>query len=315
MIDNLATTLPLSLLVDQRHQQPNPFRTQSVKAGLWVGPFRGVKRGQGTDFDELRDYVAGDELRHIDWKTSARRGHLSTRLYREEKEHIITFVADFSRPMFTGSKELLSVTIGRLTAALMWHAIDSGSRTSVMTFNETEVKFSQPATGHTSALAACGLLASTFEKTRRIASDNHHSPKDSLHTIPLVLALKKLSSLGRRVGTVVLLSNFSQSSPEITLELKKLAKGRPIIAIQVEDPMCHDGLPAGMYRYLSEKKGKSTSRVAKIGNQEKQNLLTILRQQQRQIHEVFEDAHVSLIDGRESLLAIKSRLHHEGYLT
>lgn len=305
------------MLVGARHQQPKQFRIPSLKAGLWVGPFQGVKRGQGTDFDDLRDYVAGDELRHIDWKTSARRGHLSTRLYREEKEHIVTYVADFTGPLFTGSTELLSVTIGRLTAELMWHATDAGSRLSVMTLSDAEIKFTQPAAGHSSAIAACGLLASSFESARHAALDapsQLNLTKANSTPSSLAHALETILSLGRRVGTVILISNFTQSNSDFASQLKELGKARPLIAIHVDDPLCVDGLPPGRYHYLSLNNGKYQSRIAELRGQDRQKLVTLLRQQQQQVYALFKEAQVSLIDGRQSLSVIKATLNQQGYL-
>lgn len=323
MSNDLATTLPLSLLVNQRHQHPEQYRPIPIKAGLWVGPFQGAKRGQGTDFDDLRDYVAGDELRHIDWKTSARRGNLSTRLYREEKEHVVTFVTDFSSPMFTGSEELLSVTTGRLTAALMWHAIDAGSRLSLVALSDTNLESTRPATGHSSAIAACSLMASTFKNARTIALENERSSpnnnikqriKHSTEQKSLTHALEELLALGRRVGSVILVSNFTNTSDSFLIRLKELAKARPLIAIHVEDPLCFDGLPSGRYRYQSTHKGRINLRIAQLRSQDRQKLMDILQKQQQQVHDVFEEAKVSLIDGTQSLSVIKTTLHQQGYL-
>lgn len=314
MTEDTATTLPLSLLVGERHQQSDTFRSTSLKAGLWVGPFQGVKRGQGTDFDDMRDYVAGDELRHIDWKTSARRGNLSTRLYREEKEHTVTFVTDFSPSLFTGSTELLSVAIGRLTAALMWHAIDAGSRLSVMALSDAGISSTQPAAGHNSAIAACGLLASTFESARHTALNEQAPDNQQVAPGSMTQALKALLSQGRRVGTVIVISNFTYSNSAFASQLKEFAKARPLIAIHVDDPVCVDGLPSGRYRYSSVHNGKSHSRVAELRGQDRQKLQALLRQQQQQVQDLFEKAQVSLIDGRHNLSVIKSTLHHEGYL-
>lgn len=316
MTDDLATTLPLSVLVNERYQYVDSSNVSSRGTGLWVGPFRGVKRGQGTDFDDLRNYSAGDEMRHVDWKVSARRGSLYTRLYREEKERVITFVADFRSTMFTGSSELLSVTTGRLLAALLWHAIDEGSRASIMIVSDNGIQSTRPASGHKSAIAACGLLASTFESARASSSNRQSdSTKMSSHS-SIASALDELLALGRRVGTVVLASNFVEGTPNefLAQSLKNLSQARPVVAIHMEDPLCFDGLPSGRYRYVTHSSGQSAPRVTQLRARDQQRLTKQLALQHRQLCNLFEDAKVSLIDGRIGLANIKTELSHQGFL-
>jgi len=205
VIEDLSTTLPLSVLVNQRHQKPDSSRPPASGNGLWAGPFRGVRRGQGTDFDDLRHYTAGDEVRHVDWKVSARRNALHTRLYREEKEHLSTFVCDLRSAMFTGSKTLTSVTTGHLIASLIWHAIDSGGRVSLMLITDSDIKSTRSASGHKSAIAACGLLASTFAKVRRDCLSSSYANQSELNELndnQLSRTIDELLSLGRRAGTL-----------------------------------------------------------------------------------------------------------------
>ena len=307
--EDISTTLPISVLLAERHQHPDPSRAPPRATGLWVGPFRGTRRGHGTDFDDLRDYVAGDEVRHIDWKVSARRGNLHTRLYREEKEHVMTFLADFRGPMFTGSKTLLSVTTGRLLAGLIWHAIDASSRVSVMVVTDEDIHSTRPASGHKSAIAACGLLASRFA-VARTRSTSSTSP-DMLNT-----ALQELLALGRQVGTVVVASNFADSAREnLITPLNMLSQTRPVVAIHMEDPLCYDGLPSGRYRYQSDSRGKSSPRVTQLRKSDKDKLLKYLATQRATLIEHFRTAKVPLLDGRIGLSQVKAILHHQGLLS
>ena len=333
--EDLSTTLPLSVLVSERHQHPDPSRASPRATGLWVGPFRGTRRGQGTDFDDLRDYVAGDEVRHIDWKVSARRGNLHTRLYREEKEHVMTFLADFRGPMFTGSKTLLSVTTGRLLAGLIWHAIDASSRVSLMVVTDEGIQSTRPASGHKSAIAACGLLASCFAVARTSSMSSTKSPAQSATksstkspaqsatnsatqsaTNMLNTALQELLALGRQVGTVVVASNFVDSGHDnFFATLNTLSQARPVVAIHMEDPLCYEGLPSGRYRYQSDSRGKPSPRVTQLRGSDRDKLLDYLATQRATLIEHFRTAKVSLVDGRISLSQVKAILHHQGLLS
>ncbi len=181
MIDPTIAVSVQSLL-DERHTARENMRHQPAGSGQWTGNFRGAQRGHGTDFDDLRHYSAGDELRHIDWKASARTNTLHTRLYREEREHRVTLLTDLRRSMFTGTRALRSATACHLTARLLWQAIESGSRVCVIGIADTGLAVSENGGGHRTAIDACALLARRFEATRQQTDTTDGPPKGTEHS-------------------------------------------------------------------------------------------------------------------------------------
>ena len=93
-------------------------RWHVASAGLpWQRGLTGIpgllttrRRGQGLEFDDLRQYLEGDDIRHIDWQVTARSGKPHVRLFREERERTVTVVLDLSPSMFTGTRRLRAVT-------------------------------------------------------------------------------------------------------------------------------------------------------------------------------------------------------------
>ena len=162
-----AVSVSVQSLLDERHTARESTLHQPAGSGQWTGNFRGARRGHGTDFDDLRHYSAGDELRHIDWKASARTNTLHTRLYREEREHRVTLLTDLRRSMFTGTRALRSATACHLTARLLWQAIESGSRVCVIGIADAGLAVSENGGGHRAAIDACALLARRFEAARQ----------------------------------------------------------------------------------------------------------------------------------------------------
>ena len=162
-----AVTIGIQSLLDERHALNTSTLHQPAGSGLWTGNFRGARRGHGTDFDDLRHYSQGDEMRYIDWNASARTNTLHTRLYREEREHRVTLIADLRSTMFTGTKELRSVKASLLTARLLWQAMDGGSRTSVIIIRDGGISASEYGNGHRAAINACGLLARCFQSAQQ----------------------------------------------------------------------------------------------------------------------------------------------------
>lgn len=175
MEDDPRVTLTVQSLLDERHTLITRTLSQPTGSGEWVGCFSSTRRGHGTDFDDLRHYTAGDDLRHIDWKASARTHTLHTRLYREEKEYRVTIVADIRRSMFCGSSQLRAVHACRLAARMLWQSVDNGSRACVIALTDEGVYATEHAAGHKAAIEGCGLLARQFLNVQQTQVTNKNA--------------------------------------------------------------------------------------------------------------------------------------------
>ena len=89
------------------------------------------------EFAEARPYQPGDNVRHIDWRVTARTMRTHTKLYREERERPVMLVLDQCRQMFFGSrKRLKSVQAARMAALMGWRALLRGDRVGAILFSE-----------------------------------------------------------------------------------------------------------------------------------------------------------------------------------
>lgn len=113
------------------------YRNQSVRwlppaKSLWThlnGVHQSVHKGRGMDFSEVRLYQAGDDIRSIDWRVTARTGKTHTKLYTEEKEQSRILFIDLTPSMYFGSQLLLkSVQAMHLASLLAWLAVNQGDR-------------------------------------------------------------------------------------------------------------------------------------------------------------------------------------------
>ena len=86
-----------------RHIDPSKKKLKKIEA-LFAGYFKSLQAGTGFDFNEIRDYKMGDDLRHISWKATAKTGELHTKEYFAEKEIRAYFLVDVSPSMFCGNK-------------------------------------------------------------------------------------------------------------------------------------------------------------------------------------------------------------------
>ncbi|MEC9460919.1 MAG: DUF58 domain-containing protein, partial [SAR324 cluster bacterium] len=106
-------------------------------AGTLGGPYLTKLKGRGMEFAEARPYQPGDDVRHIDWRVTARTGRTHTKLFREERERPVMLVLDQAQPMFFGSRERLkSVQAARIAALLGWRALLRGDRVGGVLFSE-----------------------------------------------------------------------------------------------------------------------------------------------------------------------------------
>lgn len=106
----------------QRHQRLQPPKSQT-------GAILSKHKGRGMEFDEVRHYQAGDDVRSIDWRVTARTGTPHTKLYREERERPVMVIVDLGPSLQFGTQLLVkSVQACHLAAALGWLAISRNDR-------------------------------------------------------------------------------------------------------------------------------------------------------------------------------------------
>lgn len=173
MSDHNAIAVSVEQLLELRHIPTPNARTLPESNGAWIGMFKSRKRGHGTDYDDLRPYCAGDDIRHIDWRASARTGDLHTRLYREEKEHRLSIVCDLRQCMFTGSQQLRATRAVILCARLLWHACKGGTRVYLRILTQTGVCSIAPGSGHSLAIRGCATLSHEYNKALQTISTQH----------------------------------------------------------------------------------------------------------------------------------------------
>ena len=112
----------LAELIDMRHRvrEIQLFSRPGQRSPL-VGLHHSKLRGRGVDFDQVRVYQAGDDVRNIDWRVTARLGRPHTRLYGEEQDQAHWLLLDLSPAMYFGSRCQLKARLGcELAAALLW---------------------------------------------------------------------------------------------------------------------------------------------------------------------------------------------------
>ncbi|OOG47749.1 DUF58 domain-containing protein [Rhodanobacter sp. C01] len=115
--------------------------------------------GRGMDYAESRVYMAGDDVRRLDWRLTARSGRLHTKLFQEDREGSLLILLDTHASMRFGTQvRFKSVQAARAAACAAWYAARAGERVGVMAFGHAE-QLLRPQAGSHGALAVCGALA------------------------------------------------------------------------------------------------------------------------------------------------------------
>jgi uncharacterized protein (DUF58 family) len=187
-------------------------------------------RGRGLNFEELRGYLPGDDVRSIDWKVTARTGKPHVRVFTEERDRPVMMVVDQRTAMFFGTcLNMKSVTAAELAAAGAWRVVDAGDRVGAVVFDDGEVRDVRP---HRSRRAVLEILHLLVEKNLALSSDPGVEADPSM----LNRALEGVSRIATHDFLIVIISDFDGVDGETTRMVRGLAEHNDVLAIPVYDP-------------------------------------------------------------------------------
>lgn len=186
----------------------------------FAGDYHSSFKGRGLDFDDFREYHAGDEIRFIDWNATARTGSPQLRTFKEERELNVYLVIDVSGSTLYGSgeksKRLLATEIA---ATLIFAAINNNDEVGLILFADTPIKYIPPGKGRTHALR---MIREVLAAKAPLAPAN------------LSEACHMLNRVSPKKALVFLISDFQDMSLERSLATT--AYRHDLIALRTEDP-------------------------------------------------------------------------------
>lgn len=203
------------------------YAVQSILSGR----HRSKLRGRGLDFEEVRKYVKGDDIRNIDWKVTARVGSAHTKVFTEEKERPVLFVVDQSSRMFFGSiKYMKSVVAAQLAAVGCWRVLEVGDRVGGLVFNDSKIEFISPKRNRHSIQRYLSLVARQNQALSKIGN----SDKKLDH--PLNQALKQAAQVVKHDFLIVVVSDFNLGDNQTMKSLIRMKKNNDVILARISDP-------------------------------------------------------------------------------
>ena len=216
-----------------------PGRSQQQMLGNAPSPFK----GRGIDFEEVRAYQFGDDIRTIDWRVTARRLKPHTKVFREERERPVMIALDQSHTMFFGSRlNFKSVTAAEVAALIAWATLHHGDRIGGVIFNEHEWQEVRP---RRSRKALMHWLNQTEQMNRKLHLATIVSQDIGAG---LTKALRHLRRVAHPGTQIFLVSDFARVSDEAEQHLAHLARHNELLAIKVNDPLEKELPSPGYYR-------------------------------------------------------------------
>ncbi len=196
------------------------IRTKKLVNDLFSGEYHSTFKGQGMEFEEVRQYEPGDEIRLIDWNVTARTGYPHIKKFKEERELSVIILFDASSSSQFGTKERFkNETAAELCALLAFSAIKNNDKVGLIIFTDRIEKFVPPRKGRGHVL-------------RLIREIIYYKPEGK--GTDLSLALEYFSRVIKRKSVVFMVSDFL--CDDFIKPLQIANKKHDIIAIKITDP-------------------------------------------------------------------------------
>jgi len=205
-----------------------------------AGPNKTNFRGRGIDFEEVRAYQPGDDIRTIDWRVTARTGSAHTKLFREERERPVLIAIDQRNSLFFGSRHCFkSVLAAHLASLIAWSALDNGDRVGALVFNDRGHREIRPRRSRKTVLAILSEIVAYGQQLPLQESATGESFTDML---------SQLRRVARPGSSIYLISDFHGAGETRAREhLYQLAKHAEITALACRDPLEQQLPRAGTY--------------------------------------------------------------------
>ena len=213
--------------------------TKRMVNDVFSGEYHSVFKGQGMEFDEVREYQPGDDVRSIDWNVTARMGAPYIKRFVEERELIVMFLLDVSASGLFGTRSKTKIdTAAEICALLAFSAIQNNDKVGAIVFSEDVEEYIPPDKGRRHVLHVVRNVL--FHKPKGTGTD-------------IAGALEYLLRVIKRRAIVFVLSDFV--SPDFSAPLAVAANKFDVVAIRIGDDRERDPGAAGLVRLWDQERG------------------------------------------------------------
>ena len=226
-------------LIRLRHHARDMVHFPKINARqMLAGSRRSSFRGRGMDYDEVRLYQPGDDVRAIDWRVTARTSEPYTKIFREEKERPVEVVTDLRNTMFFGSNRMKSVVACEIAALLAWAGLNSNDRVGGWVASPNHQQQVKARRSHHAVLQYIQALSD--------ASERLIEPTTNTYSFAQLLEETRRTTLpGTSVFIISDFQDFTEGSHKALFELRRHSD---VTFIQVYDPLEKELPPPGEYK-------------------------------------------------------------------
>ena len=218
----------------------NKSKIHAKQGGAYLSSFK----GRGMEFDESRIYQAGDDIRNMDWRVTARTGTAHTKVFREERERPVLLWLDLNDTMmFATRKKFKSVIATEIATLIAWSAANNNDRIGGLIFSSDQHVEIKPRRGKSAVLDFIG-------RTTKHQAWENKPLKSSRNMASAVSRLRKVTHPG---SLIFMISDFRDMDEKAYSHLANTARHNDIILIKITDPIEMDLPVSGSYKFTDGK--------------------------------------------------------------
>jgi len=277
-------------LVSFKDRKLDLIRTpnQTVKSTI-PGNYHSPFRGRGLEFDSVREYVPGDDIRNIDWRVTARTGSPHLKLFKDERERHTIICVDMNSTMRFGTRNTFkSVQAARIAALLGWRGLAQHDRVSACLFGDVPNGIQLFAPKRTRK-SFCTMLKMLTE------------PFADRHSISLPKAFEEVKKASHTGSLIYLISDFMDANLPNEASLNQKCD---IVFIAVNDPADRSIYPLGTIGFCAYDREKVTVDTDSLAGREAYNILW--KENRKKLYETTSKFKIPLIE-----LTTESNIHRD----
>ncbi|HCP56116.1 MAG: DUF58 domain-containing protein [Pseudomonadaceae bacterium] len=232
----------LAELIEMRHRvrEVQLFSTAARRSPL-IGLHHSKLRGRGVDFDQVRVYQAGDDVRTIDWRVTARTQEPHTKMFHEERERPIYIMVEQSQRLFFSTGLMFKSVLAAQAASLIgWAALGHNDRVGGLVFGDNEHHEIKPRRSKQSLLQLLSRLA----RANQALPGDPNAGRDSFG-----LALRRAREILRPGSLAVIICDERTLNDSSEQQLTLLARHCDVLLLPLSDPLDHALPAAGLLRF------------------------------------------------------------------
>lgn len=235
-----------------RHIRRLQIRAQRHVNNLFAGHYRSAFKGRGMEFEEVREYVPGDDIRAIDWNVTARSQHPFVKHFREERELTVILIVDISASLKFGSvRQLKSELVAEISALIAFSAIKNGDKVGLLLYSDSIELYLRPKKG----------LRHVLRVIRELL---YFTPKGRGTNLSAALAF--LGRVEKKRAICFLFSDFFEV--DFQKEARIVVKKHELVAFHVLDPQELHFSPRALVELMDPESDErilvDTTRAAKV---------------------------------------------------